>query len=302
MTNTPTAPLDADVTQALEPFLCEFDRLEREYGFDRPDHQGQCLMICMSDIKRLRAAVLASTQGSQGREADGFAAGIEAAALVVEDGYRCRTCDVVFLARDGHPSPKCAYPNWDALTDDQKIEAIRALAPVREAEAISTASEGDGIVAGEHMYCPWCHYPAIVVKSRESSTWRAGCNQVGACPVLPYCVGESIAEAWAMWDAASPKVASDTAPGVRAKLEYRNMGSGGRCDWQQLREAVSEACCGSREALEHFDPGYYHGHQMVKGINYNSLDRIVTAFVDAALSASPSDSVGGVEGAIEVDR
>ena len=43
--------------EALKPFLREFDRLERSYGFDRPDHQAQCLMIDLIDIKRLRAAI-----------------------------------------------------------------------------------------------------------------------------------------------------------------------------------------------------------------------------------------------------
>lgn len=75
-------------------------------------------------------------------------------------------------------------------------------------------------------------------------------------------------------------------------LGYHSMGSGGRCDWTHLREAVSEATCGSRTASTPFDPSYYPGHQSVTGINYNSLDRIVTAFVDAAiLSSTPVMSV-----------
>ena len=73
-------------------------------------------------------------------------------------------------------------------------------------------------------------------------------------------------------------------------LGYHNMGSGGRCDWTHLREAVAEARSGSRSHSEPFNEGIYPGHQMVGAINYNSLDRIVTAFVEAALtpaSASP---------------
>ncbi len=71
--------------------------------------------------------------------------------------------------------------------------------------------------------------------------------------------------------------------GARAeRLTYALMRSGGRCDFRQLRIAVSEATSGVRS-----DPGIpeemYPGHVMVAGINYNSLDRIVTAFVDAAL-------------------
>ena len=36
----------------------------------------------------------------------------------------------------------------------------------------------------------------------------------------------------------------------------------------------------------------YTGHRMVEGINYNSLDRIVTSFVDAALATTFTDAAG----------
>jgi hypothetical protein len=219
------------------------------------------------------------------READGFAAGIEG---------RAREMLADLIGRNVSDTTLRMATDW--LKQEARI-TTRALTPVREAEAISTASEGE-------------------VEAAVARIGRQIDKEGGGGMTRPLSDGKRyMVIAFSQYEAdlmnryergknatASPKVASDTAPGVRAKLEYRNMGSGGRCDWQQLREAVSEACCGSREALEHFDPGYYHGHQMVKGINYNSLDRIVTAFVDAALAASPSDSVGGVEGAIEVDR
>jgi hypothetical protein len=76
-------------------------------------------------------------------------------------------------------------------------------------------------------------------------------------------------------------------PMARARevvLGYHNMRAGGRCDWTHLREAVAEAKSGSRAASKPFKEGLYPGHNMVEGINYNSLDRIVTAFVDAALA------------------
>lgn len=74
---------------------------------------------------------------------------------------------------------------------------------------------------------------------------------------------------------------------VEQGLGYHDMASRGRCDWTHLREAVAEATMGSRTNAPPFDPDFYPGHQMVSGINYNSLDRIVTAFVDAALRAAP---------------
>lgn len=41
---------------ALEPFEREIDRLEREYGFDRPTHQLQPLMLPLMDLLILREA------------------------------------------------------------------------------------------------------------------------------------------------------------------------------------------------------------------------------------------------------
>jgi hypothetical protein len=77
---------------------------------------------------------------------------------------------------------------------------------------------------------------------------------------------------------------AEAAPGVVEALEYKRMASSGRCDWTNLREAVSEAVNGGRENSTPFDPSYAPGHQIVPQINYNSLDRIVTAFVDEALA------------------
>lgn len=65
------------------------------------------------------------------------------------------------------------------------------------------------------------------------------------------------------------------------QLGYERMGSHGRCDFDQLREAVADATIGDRKSGAPFSPHFYRGHQTVPGINFNSLDRIVTAFVDA---------------------
>ncbi len=71
-------------------------------------------------------------------------------------------------------------------------------------------------------------------------------------------------------------------------LNYSRMGSGGRCNWLALREAVSEAKRGSRKHIDPIPDNIYTGHAPVSGINYNSLDRIVTAFVDEALAHPPA--------------
>ncbi len=73
------------------------------------------------------------------------------------------------------------------------------------------------------------------------------------------------------------------------EMTYDCMGSGGRCNFQQLREAVAEATCGDRAAKRTaHDDVVYIGHEIVGQINYNSLNRIVTAFVDKALTSPPA--------------
>jgi hypothetical protein len=61
-----------------------------------------------------------------------YADGVEDAAQIVEHGYRCRTCDTVFIdtpsdIRGGHPDNGCAFPNWDRLTEESQAAAIRLL-------------------------------------------------------------------------------------------------------------------------------------------------------------------------------
>lgn len=73
------------------------------------------------------------------------------------------------------------------------------------------------------------------------------------------------------------------ATGSVAMLSYASMGRVGRCDFDQLREAVHESKSDTRDAPL-FDPKDSAGHQIIYGIDYNSLDRIVTAFVDSALA------------------
>jgi hypothetical protein len=56
------------VVEAAEPFLREIDRLEREYDFDRPDTQGQCMVLPLIDLKRFRAAFQALARQHGARE------------------------------------------------------------------------------------------------------------------------------------------------------------------------------------------------------------------------------------------
>lgn len=70
---------------------------------------------------------------------------------------------------------------------------------------------------------------------------------------------------------------------VTQALTYGHMPSYGRADFRHLREAVAEANRGVRQD-DGLPDSLYPGHHMVSGINYNSLSRIVTAFVDASQS------------------
>lgn len=71
-----------------------------------------------------------------------------------------------------------------------------------------------------------------------------------------------------------------------ASLCWTYMPSYGGMGWQQLREAVAEATIGDRRHVRETPEGRYIGHDMTD-INFNSLNRIVSAFVRAALSPAP---------------
>ena len=81
-------------------------------------------------VQELRAENAHSRQ--LGRE-EGARMMQEAAAKLVADGFRCRTCGVVFDGTPavGHPANGCERPNWDAATDEELSEAIRALDPAQ---------------------------------------------------------------------------------------------------------------------------------------------------------------------------
>jgi hypothetical protein len=69
---TPPQSDVAGVVEAMEPFVREINRLEREYGFDRPMDQYQPLMITLADCISLRIAarqmILAASQRTTGDE------------------------------------------------------------------------------------------------------------------------------------------------------------------------------------------------------------------------------------------
>jgi hypothetical protein len=161
---------------------------------------------------------------------------------------------------------------WQAIADATRIEggfiaisvlkfreAIRALTPVREAEAISTASEDIKL-----------DRPALLAAARlwwANNMPNTTCQNVlikGDGRMCVYwCDHEESGRYTLPVDfAASPKVASDTAPGVdRAIALVRRIAA--KKSWQSHY-------AWEREAAE----------------------------IVAALSASPSDSVGGVEGSL----
>jgi hypothetical protein len=83
----------------------------------------------------------------------------------------------------------------------------------------------------------------------------------------------------------SPAAKSGEAEAVDLhRIKWSHMPSYGEMSMDQLREAVSEAGFADRHHLGPFDPSYSKGHQQIGGCNYNSLNRIVTAFVRSALT------------------
>lgn len=65
----------------------------------------------------------------------------------------------------------------------------------------------------------------------------------------------------------------------------------GEQDWSDLADAVSNAIY-DKDGMVLFDADIYPGHQMVRHINFNSLNRIVTWFVKRALSSAPAQEDG----------
>lgn len=66
-------------------------------------------------------------------------------------------------------------------------------------------------------------------------------------------------------------------------VTWNDMPSCGEMDFQQLVEAVSDVMLADRKAVKP-QGKVYIGHEIIGTINYNSLNRIVTAFVRAALA------------------
>lgn len=71
-----------------------------------------------------------------------------------------------------------------------------------------------------------------------------------------------------------------------AAVDIPPLPSSGDVDFRLLRALVSEANCGVREDRGRKNPAIYSGHEMVSGINYNSLNRIVTGYARAQLTAA----------------
>lgn len=74
---------------------------------------------------------------------------------------------------------------------------------------------------------------------------------------------------------------TDTKPAI-VPLTWTEMPNYGEHRWDQLIEAVAEAQVGDRHHDIGIDLERFVGHQMVTGVNFNSLNRIVSAFVRAA--------------------
>jgi hypothetical protein len=187
MTNTPTAPLDADVTSKERRRIEELCGLLVREGRYSGVWFGDQLLEAASTMRRL-----ASTQGSQGREA----------------------------------------------------------------EAISTASEGDGL---DRLYPEAYRLMLNFYCDRDFYNSDPSCRP--ADNVL-------MAIQYTLWSR-SPKVASDTATGVREALDA-------------ARDYVADAASG---ALTYADSG--DGFIAMAKEDLVQLDAVI-----AALSASPSDGAG----------
>jgi hypothetical protein len=158
------------------------------------------------------------------READGFAAGIEG---------RAREMLADLIGRNVSDTTLRMATDW--LKQEARI-TTRALTPVREAEAISTASEGA--------------FPSLELCVQFSDNGQ----HIRKWSRFPFEGGECL------YSHPAPKVASDTAPGMREVEDIiRTLAN----SWE-----IGMSACDVERAADEI----------------------------AALSASPSDSVSGVEG------
>lgn len=94
------------------------------------------------------------------------------------------------------------YPDfWETQLAESGKEQWRAVADASIAyhrlAALASAPAGDG----EHAACPFCQSEAHTVKSPDGPTWRVGCTSRD-CVARPWLTGATIADAWAMWNAA----------------------------------------------------------------------------------------------------
>ncbi|QIG76670.1 hypothetical protein EVC28_046 [Rhizobium phage RHph_I1_23] len=74
---------------------------------------------------------------------------------------------------------------------------------------------------------------------------------------------------------------------VKAKAVLGEMPSYGICSGNDMLRAVAEAVCGNRDfsLLGDIDDSRPVGHQIVPTINFNSLNRIISAFIDGSCAA-----------------
>lgn len=92
--------MDDEAMKAMARRIAEASRINGPLGLGPPD------------AYRAALAAIIETQ--------------ELCAALVEDGFRCRTCDAIFVGSKGHPIPECERPNWDNLSPAQIAAAIRS--------------------------------------------------------------------------------------------------------------------------------------------------------------------------------
>ena len=132
---------DAGAIRALEVKLAEVKAELEQMSVTKDIHQRKRAEY-FDRAERVEAKMVKERVAAR---AEGFRAGIEAAARITEDGHRCWSCGQVFLNDNGHSDADCSkgHANWDIATDAQKAAAIRAI-------------DVDEVLAGLRPRCAEC--------------------------------------------------------------------------------------------------------------------------------------------------
>lgn len=139
----------AALNEAAKPIVAEIDRLEREYGFDRPMYQSQYLMLYLGDLIRFRTVIKEITEAIRtGQLVPVPSVDSLRSALIDRLGYAERAEKAVALLRLLHDESPAAIsaddPRLEPFCDDYyPTDTFNALCDIGLIDQIGSADFDD---------------------------------------------------------------------------------------------------------------------------------------------------------------